>query len=115
MIQSSLKKVSRKELLNGYRTRSLLAATRKVIAQGGFDAVTMERVSAEAGLTKGAVYLYFANKEQLILAAVEEISSDMVERIEVQGDAEAGPWERLLQTRPAPPTSTAIQRDRNRP
>jgi Tetracyclin repressor-like, C-terminal domain/Bacterial regulatory proteins, tetR family len=47
MIQSSAKKTSRKELLNGYRTRSLLEATRKVIAQGGFDAVTMERVSAE--------------------------------------------------------------------
>ena len=81
MIQSSVKKVSRKELLNGYRTRSLLEAKRKVIAHGGFDAVTMERVSAEAGLTKGAVYLYFPNKEQLILAAVEESSSDMVERI----------------------------------
>lgn len=98
MIQSSTKATSRKELLNSYRTRSLLEATRKVIAHGGFDAVTMERVSAEAGLTKGAVYLYFANKEQLILAAVEEIASDMVERIASEVDAEAGPWERLAQT-----------------
>jgi len=98
MIQSSAKKTSRKELLNGYRTRSLLEATRKVIAQGGFDAVTMERVSAEAGLTKGAVYLYFSNKEQLILAAVEEISSELVERIAAEVDADAPPWERLAQT-----------------
>lgn len=98
MIQSSVKKISRKELLNGYRTRSLLEATRKVIAHGGFDAVTMERVSAEAGLTKGAVYLYFPNKEQLILAAVEEISSDMVERIAAEVDVEAPAWERLAQT-----------------
>lgn len=97
MIQSSAKKISRKELLNGYRTQSLLEATRKVIAEGGFDAVTMERVSAEAGLTKGAVYLYFANKEQLILAAVEEISSEMVERIAAEVDLEAPPWERLSQ------------------
>jgi AcrR family transcriptional regulator len=98
MIQSSAKKLSRKELLNGYRTQSLMEATRKVIARGGFDAVTMERVSAEAGLTKGAVYLYFPNKEQLILAAVEEISSEMVERIAAEVDAEAPPWERLSQT-----------------
>jgi AcrR family transcriptional regulator len=97
MIQSSAKKLSRKELLNGYRTQSLLEATRKVIAEGGFDAVTMERVSAEAGLTKGAVYLYFTNKEQLILAAVEEISSEMVERIAAEVDLEAPPWERLSQ------------------
>jgi len=98
MIQSSGKKITRKELLNGYRTRSLLEATRKVIAHGGFDAVTMERVSAEAGLTKGAVYLYFPNKEQLILAAVEEIASDMVERIAADVDADASAWERLAQT-----------------
>ena len=71
MIQSSAKSSGRKAVLSNYRTRSLLEATRKVIADGGFDAVTMERVSAEAGLTKGAVYLYFPNKEQLILAAVE--------------------------------------------
>src|SRR5918911_869764 len=98
MIQSSAKSVSRREVLSSYRTRSLLEATRKVIAQGGFDAVTMERVSAAAGLTKGAVYLYFPNKEQLILAAVEEIASDMIERIAAEVDAGAPPWERLAET-----------------
>ncbi|HEY1373780.1 MAG TPA: TetR/AcrR family transcriptional regulator [Candidatus Binatia bacterium] len=111
MIQSSAKHASRKTVLSTYRTRSLLEATRKVIADGGFDAVTMERVSAEAGLTKGAVYLYFPNKEQLILAAVEEIFSDMVERIESQVDAEAGAWERLVQTLRAQLTIMEEQRD----
>jgi AcrR family transcriptional regulator len=71
----------------------------------------MERVSAEAGLTKGAVYLYFPNKEQLILAAVEEIFSEMVERIESQVDAEAGAWERLIQTLRAQLTIMEEQRD----
>lgn len=98
MIQSSARNPSRKAVLSIYRTRSLLEATRKVIADGGFDAVTMERVSAEAGLTKGAVYLYFPNTEQLILSAVEEIASDMVERIAAEVDPEAAPWERLAQT-----------------
>jgi AcrR family transcriptional regulator len=111
MIQSSAKNASRKTVLSTYRTRSLLEATRKVIADGGFDAVTMERVSAEAGLTKGAVYLYFPNKEQLILAAVEEIFSEMVERIESQVDAEAGAWERLIQTLRAQLTIMEEQRD----
>lgn len=111
MIQSSAKSASRKTVLSTYRTRSLLEATRKVIADGGFDAVTMERVSAEAGLTKGAIYLYFHNKEQLILAAVEEIFSEMVERIQAQVDAEAGAWERLVQTLRAQLTIMEEQRD----
>jgi AcrR family transcriptional regulator len=111
MIQSSAKNPGRKALLSTYRTRSLLEATRKVIAEGGFDAVTMERVSAEAGLTKGAVYLYFSNKEQLILAAVEEIFSEMVDRIKAHVDGASAPWERLVQTLRAQLTIMEEQRD----
>lgn len=98
MIQSSPTQKSRKEVLQNFRTRSLLEATRKVLAAGGFDAVTMERVSAAAGITKGAVYLYFPSKDHLILAAVEEMSAEMVRRIEEETAPEAPPWERLCQT-----------------
>src|SRR5258706_4452746 len=98
MIQSSAVKSRHKEVLQTFRTRSLLEATRKVLAAGGFDAVTMERVSAEAGLTKGAVYLYFPSKDHLILAAVEEMFAEMVRRIEAETNAEAPPWERLCRT-----------------
>ena len=89
---------SRKQVLQNFRTRSLLEATRKVIAAGGFDAVTMERVGAAAGMTKGGIYLYFRSKEHLIVAAIEEIASEMLRQIEAQVDLKASPWERLCQT-----------------
>jgi AcrR family transcriptional regulator len=89
---------SRKEVLQSFRTRSLLEATRKVIAAEGFDAVTMERVGAEAGMTKGAIYLYFRNKDHMILAAIEEMASEMLRQIEARIDLTAAPWERLCQT-----------------
>ena len=98
MIHPTASNSSRKEVLQGFRTRSLLEATRKVIAAGGFDAVTMERVSAAAGMTKGAVYLYFPSKDHLILAAVEEVASEMLRQIEAHVDAEATPWDKLCQT-----------------
>jgi AcrR family transcriptional regulator len=97
MIQSTVSNSTRKEVLQSFRTRSLLEATRKVIAAEGFDAVTMERVSAEAGMTKGAVYLYFRSKDHLIVAAVEEVASEMLRQIEVRVDG-ATPWEKLCQT-----------------
>ncbi len=97
MVQPALKG-ARKDLLQDFRTRSLLEAARKVIAAGGFDAVTMERVSAAAGLTKGAVYLYFRNKDHLILAAIEEMAAETVRRIQDRVDLDAPPWERLCQT-----------------
>ena len=97
MIQSATNS-SRKEVLQSFRTRSLLEATRRVIAAEGFDAVTMERVGAEAGMTKGAIYLYFRNKDHMILAAIEEMASEMLRQIEARIDLTAAPWERLCQT-----------------
>ena len=90
-------KVSRKQILQKFRIRSLLESTRRLIAAEGFDAVTMERVAEEAGITKGAIYLYFRNKDQMILAAIEEIASEMVRGIERRVSAQAEPWEQLCQ------------------
>lgn len=91
-------KVSRKQILQDFRTRSLLESTRRLIASQGFDAVTMERVAQEAGITKGAIYLYFRNKDQMIVAAVEEIASQMLRDIESRVAADLQPWQRLCQT-----------------
>jgi AcrR family transcriptional regulator len=90
-------KVSRKQILQDFRSRSLLESTRRLIAAEGFDAVTMERVAEEAGITKGAIYLYFRNKNQMILTAVEEIAAEMVRGIERRVDPRAEPWGRLCQ------------------
>lgn len=90
-------KISRTRILQDFRTRSLLESTRRLIASQGFDAVTMERVAREAGITKGGIYLYFRNKDEMILAAIEEIASEMLRGIERRVDSEAQPWERLCQ------------------
>lgn len=90
-------KISRKQILQNFRSRSLLEATRRLIAAEGFDGVTMERVAEEAGITKGAIYLYFHNKDQMILAAVEEIAAEMVRGIERRVDPRAEPWDQLCQ------------------
>ena len=71
---------SRKEILQDFRTRSLLEATRRIIAAEGFDAVTMERVAGEAGITKGSIYLYFRNKDRMIFGALEEIIRSLLRK-----------------------------------
>lgn len=90
-------RISRSQILQDFRTRSLLEATRRIIASQGFDAVTMERVAEEAGITKGGIYLYFRDKERLMLAALEEIASEMMRQIESRIDPKAPPWHRLCQ------------------
>jgi AcrR family transcriptional regulator len=83
-------KISRKQVLRDFRTRSLLEATRRVIAKQGFNAVTMERVARDAGITRGGIYLYFRNENQMILAAIEQTASEIVRWIAPKKGPE--PW-----------------------
>jgi AcrR family transcriptional regulator len=56
------------------RTRArLLDAARAVIREKGFHAVSMEEVAARVGMSRGAIYGNFRNREELILAVVESL------------------------------------------
>jgi len=90
-------RASKKEVLQKFRRESLLEATRQVIAADGFDAVTMERVAELAGITKGAIYLYFHNKHEMILETLEKTIAEMLQQIYERVDPGAKPWERLRQ------------------
>lgn len=53
------------------RTRAaLLEAATAVIAEKGYDRATLEDIAARAGMTRGAVYGNFKNKEELFLAII---------------------------------------------
>ena len=51
------------------RRRRVIDATLQLAAGGGFDAVQMRDVAAEAGVALGTVYRYFESKERLLLEA----------------------------------------------
>lgn len=53
------------------RTRAaLIAATLNVAKDKGFAATSLDEIAARAGMTKGAIYSNFANKAELLLAAM---------------------------------------------
>jgi AcrR family transcriptional regulator len=55
------------------RTRAaLVKAASQLIAEEGYDRLSMDRVAARAGMTKGAIYGNFASKEDLVMEAFSE-------------------------------------------
>jgi AcrR family transcriptional regulator len=53
------------------RTRALLVeAAARIIAERGYERTSLEAVAAAAGMTRGAIYGNFRNKEELFLAVV---------------------------------------------
>jgi AcrR family transcriptional regulator len=60
------------------RKAQLIGAAAKVFAQRGYIAATTEDISREAGLTKGALYFHFKNKEEIFLAVVKDHIDEQV-------------------------------------
>src|SRR5256885_17236358 len=47
------------------RREEILAAAVKLFARKGMQSATMAEIAEEAGISAGAIYRYFANKEEL--------------------------------------------------
>lgn len=65
--------------------RKLLKAAAEVLGQHGVDGATIPRIAAHAGMTPGAVYRRFRDKEALLEAVILGILERQTERLEVSG------------------------------
>jgi AcrR family transcriptional regulator len=54
------------------KRRQIIDGARDVFLTQGFDAASMNDIARAAGVSKGTLYVYFANKEELFEAIVEE-------------------------------------------
>ena len=55
------------------RPAEILSAALEVFTARGFSAARLDDVAARAGISKGTLYLYFRNKEELFKAMVREL------------------------------------------
>src|SRR3954452_10771899 len=56
------------------KRRQILDGARKVFLKLGFDGASMGEIARSAGVSKGTLYVYFADKNHLFEAIVEEES-----------------------------------------
>ena len=54
------------------KRRQIVEGARSIFLQHGFDAASMNDIARAAGVSKGTLYVYFENKEQLFAAIVHE-------------------------------------------
>src|SRR5215217_2404704 len=63
------------------RPGEILAAALRVFGEKGFAAARLDEIAARAGVSKGALYLYFETKEDLFRAVVTQAVVPNVGRI----------------------------------
>lgn len=74
----------------------LIAAARRAFAAKGYAAASMDELTAEVGLTRGALYHNFGDKRGLLAAVVHQIDSEMAARAKAVGAGQADGWQALL-------------------
>lgn len=74
----------------------LIAAARKAFARKGYAATSMDELTADAGLTRGALYHNFGDKRGLLAAVVHQIDAEMALRAQQIGTRAGDDWKGLL-------------------
>lgn len=70
----------------------LIQAARKAFATKGYAASSMDDFTAEAGLTRGALYHNFGDKKGLLQAVVDQIDAEMLLRMRTAQQRAETPW-----------------------
>lgn len=63
------------------RPEEILVAAMNLFGKYGYATCRMEDIAKEAGLTKGALYLYYENKEELLGAVVSSVLVPLIEEL----------------------------------
>lgn len=74
----------------------LIRAARRAFATQGYAAASMDELTASVGLTRGALYHNFEDKKGLLWAVIEQIDSEMAERLRTAREQAPSLWQGLL-------------------
>ncbi len=71
----------------------LVKAARHAFATKGYAAASMDELTAEAGLTRGALYHNFGDKKGLLQAVIDQIDGEMLARMRIASAKAKTPWD----------------------
>lgn len=86
---------TRPEMIAETRAK-LIAAGRKAFGEQGYAEASMDDFTAEAGLTRGALYHHFGDKKGLMEAVVHQLDTEMAERLASLSAAATTGWEAFV-------------------
>ena len=87
---------TRKRRGEGYTRRDeILVAAKELFLRDGFEATTIRRIADVVGVSAPALYLYFRDKDAIMLALCDQTFRSLIEVMEGMEQQELTPIERL--------------------
>jgi len=77
------------------KQRVILTSAAAEFARSGYTAAKVDDIAAKAGISVGALYKYFKNKENCFLAVLEEGMRELEERLNQVAAETHDPWARI--------------------
>lgn len=78
------------------RPREICAAALAVFAEKGFAAAKLDEIAKRAGVSKGTLYLYFKDKEELFRAVVRDTVSPNIAAVQASLEHMDVPFEQIV-------------------
>ena len=77
-----MSKISRKEQEKQARKHDIIESALRLFAEKGFHEVTMDEIAELVGISKGTLYLYFKNKDDMFFSVIQEKTNLLIQRLE---------------------------------
>jgi TetR/AcrR family transcriptional regulator of autoinduction and epiphytic fitness len=79
-------KISFREQVLRAREDAIVSSVNRLLAQKGFDLMTVDEVAADVGIAKASLYKHFTSKEQLAAAAMVRVLDQALAFLATLGD-----------------------------
>lgn len=68
------------------REEAIVSSVKRLLAEKGYDQMTVDEVAAEVGIAKASLYKHFASKEALAAAAMVQMMDLALQQVQAQQD-----------------------------